>query len=199
MYKEKAYPQLPEDIREYIETTLVETMADDTSHLELPDIDTQYIEQIEYKSRDGFIADPSNYGGVTIGSSSYGGFMLGTGIFPSEPRVKRDVLDWQDQAHEAIKEEHPELSTDSEEYLDLVDEYITIDGSDVINFEARFLYHGEENGIHTASVSASVNTESPYHRSQYDYAQEVEIEWRTLEDLKRELPKAIEEVNGKIF
>ena len=76
-----------------------------------------------------------------------------------------------------------------------------------IMHEIRFMYHGEENGIHRASVSAAVNTEGPYHRSHISWApgvfcegsKEVEITWRTEGGLKRKLKKALAEVSKAVF
>ena len=74
--------------------------------------------------------------------------------------------------------------------------------------EFRFMYHGvNDKGIHEASVSAAINTESPYHRSSISWApnvfcegaKEVEIKWRTNAELKRKLDKAFKQVSKAIF
>lgn len=76
-----------------------------------------------------------------------------------------------------------------------------------IMHELRFLYHGKENGVHSASVSAAVNTEGPYHRSSISWApgvfcegsKELEITWRTQKELKTKLTKALAKVSKAVF
>ena len=76
-----------------------------------------------------------------------------------------------------------------------------------IMHELRFMYHGKENGVHSASVSAAVNTEGPYHRSSISWspstfcegAKEIEIKWRNNAELKRKLDKAFAKVSKVIF
>lgn len=81
------------------------------------------------------------------------------------------------------------------------------DDQSSIMHEIRFLYHGQEDGEHSASVSAAVNTEGPYHRSHISWspgtfcegAKEVEITWRTQSELKKKLTAALAKVSKAIF
>jgi hypothetical protein len=76
-----------------------------------------------------------------------------------------------------------------------------------IMYTMRFMYHGKDNGTHSASISAAVNTEGPYHRSHISWApnvfcegaKEVEITWRTQKELRQKLKKALEQVSKKVF
>mgnify|MGYP003439439781 CR=1 FL=1 len=86
-------------------------------------------------------------------------------------------------------------------------EYESLGGESTIMHEFRFLYHGQENGIHSASVSASINTEGPYHRSSISWApnvfcegaKEIEITWKSDAELKRKLKKALFDASNAIF
>lgn len=81
------------------------------------------------------------------------------------------------------------------------------DNSTVMH-EFRFMYHGKNRkGLHTASVSAAVNLEAPYHRSSISWApgvfcegaKEVEITWKNQAELKRKLSKALKQVSKAVF
>jgi hypothetical protein len=87
-------------------------------------------------------------------------------------------------------------------------EHECLGGSEnTIMFEVRFMYHGCENGIHSASVSAAVNTESPYHREKISWApnvfceggKEVEITWRKNNGLKLKLKRALNKVTSEVL
>lgn len=81
------------------------------------------------------------------------------------------------------------------------------DENSTVMHEFRFMYHGRENGLHSASVSAAVNLEAPYHRSSISWARdvfceggkEVEITWRNQAELKRKLAKALKQVSKAVF
>lgn len=82
------------------------------------------------------------------------------------------------------------------------------DSENSVMHELRFMYHGhDESGLHTASVSAAVNTEGPYHRSSISWSpktfcegsKEIEITWKNDAELKRKLDKAFKKVSKEIF
>ncbi len=103
------------------------------------------------------------------------------------------------KTHEELEEVTKYIEEGEHSYLN--------DDSSSIMHELRFMYHGKENGVHSASVSAAVNTEGPYHRSSISWspstfcegAKEIEIKWRNNAELKRKLDKAFAKVSKVIF
>jgi len=85
--------------------------------------------------------------------------------------------------------------------------YLGDSDSSSIMYEIRFMYHGCTNGIHSASVSAAVNTEGPYHRSSISWApnvfcegaKEVEITWKNQGGLETKLKKALKTTISEVF
>lgn len=94
----------------------------------------------------------------------------------------------------------------SQRIQDIEYDYLSGEYSSIMH-ELRFMYHGKENGLHSASVSAAVNTEGPYHRTHIQWApnvfcegsKEVEITWHNNAELKRKLDKAFKQVSKVIF
>lgn len=103
-------------------------------------------------------------------------------------------------------EEKKELNQMLNDIQEMESERLSGDDSSIMH-ELRFMYHGKENGLHSASVSAAINTEAPYHRSSISWAKdvfcegsnEVEIAWKTDKELKSKLAKALKHVTGKVF
>lgn len=90
---------------------------------------------------------------------------------------------------------------------DLEHDYLSGESESIMH-EIRVMYHGQDsNGMHSASVSAAVNTEGPYHRSHISWApnvfcegaKEVEVSWKTNAELKRVLTKALATVSKAVF
>jgi hypothetical protein len=111
------------------------------------------------------------------------------------PEAKQNYHDLYELGHGSLAERFDET----------VREYSS---EDTIMLEVRIMYHGiDESGLHSASVSAAVNWESPYHRSSISWmpgfkcedSKEVEVEFRNLREAKAKLSKAIELVMSKIF
>lgn len=69
------------------------------------------------------------------------------------------------------------------------------------------MYHGQEAGIHKASVSVAINTEGPYHRSHIPWSpdtfcegtKEIEISWKTESGLKKKLVKALKQAKEEVL
>lgn len=104
------------------------------------------------------------------------------------------------------EDETEELYEMLREIENLEGERLTNESSSIMH-ELRFMYHGKESGVHTASVSAALNTEGPYHRTSISWApsvfcegsKEVEIKWRNNKELKEKLEKALKLVSKAIF
>jgi hypothetical protein len=117
-----------------------------------------------------------------------------------ENKITKDKVnhtDLSDLYHKATNDKTlVEILTDFEErevsYLS--------DEQSSIMFETRFLYHGYENGVHSASISAAVNTEGPYHRSHISWSpntfcegvKEIKIKWKNEKEFKEKFKKALE-------
>lgn len=94
-----------------------------------------------------------------------------------------------------------------ERFQDLEHSYLT-DSESTVMHELCFLYHGkDETGCYSATVSAAVNTEAPYHRKSIAWTpetfceggNEVEIKWKNNAELKRKLTKAFNKVSDQTF
>lgn len=92
-------------------------------------------------------------------------------------------------------------------FKDLEHSYLTDEQSTVMH-ELCFLYHGkDEQGCHTATVSAAVNTEAPYHRKSIPWTPEtfceggteIDIKWKNNAELKRKLTKAFNKASEGTF
>ena len=100
-----------------------------------------------------------------------------------------------------------ELESMIREIQDMECEGLSGNDSSIMH-ELQFFYHGKDSkGFHSASVSAAVNTEAPYHRQSIPWAssvfcegvKEIEIQWRNNAELKRKLDKAFAKVSKMIF
>ena len=121
-------------------------------------------------------------------------------ILNSGPCQYHDIQDRIDQGAKDLK---PVLRR----IEDLECKYLSGEQSSIM-YEVQFMYHGtDENGVHMASVSCAVNTEGPYHRRSISWAKDVfcegakelEVEWRTLKELKTKLKKALDTCASEVF
>jgi hypothetical protein len=114
-------------------------------------------------------------------------------------RIIQDLIDGSEGSNSDLQ---PVLR----EIENLEDQYLRGDDSSIMH-ELRFMYHGKGKGLHTASISAAINTEGPYHRSSIPWAsnvfcegaKEIEITWKNNAELKRKLAKAFAKVSKAIF
>lgn len=111
-------------------------------------------------------------------------------------------INTQDILNKSIKEKQHWLN----KIQDLETEYLNDDNSTIMH-ELRFMYHGKVNGVHSANVSAAINTEAPYHRSSIPWApnifcegaKEIEIEWTTNKELKNILNDTLQSLIKSVF
>jgi hypothetical protein len=79
--------------------------------------------------------------------------------------------------------------------------------NNTIMYSIRFMYHGSIDGIHSASISAAVNTEGPYHRSHISWApgvfcegaKEIEVSWKNQKELAKILDKKLAKLAKEVL
>lgn len=156
-------------------------------------------EPIESRRRDGFIPAGSNHGGYeSIGFISHH-VCYDTNSVRALEAASNAAL----QANEAALEEYDSLvdagkkpDQEREEWIDDFCGNWLQDEDQMLSL--RFLYHGQTDGIHSATIDVAINWEAPYFRfglGMSDY-REIEIEFKNENDLKtildRELPELLE-------
>lgn len=189
------YPDLPIETQGIIEDLCTETLEETEGH------GPQEPEQIEFQSRDGFMAFSHNHGGITIKHFTDIGYIMGSGYMPSHVEASKEIERQYDYAMECAREEFFDakkedlkaLGIDSKDHekLNYHDLYEMKQGSlaeelseyesestsfehSSVMYEVQFMYHGiNEEGQHEASVSCAVNTEGPYHRRSISWAPNV--------------------------
>jgi hypothetical protein len=198
--------------------------------------DDECIEELEYESRDGFMPFSHNHGGIQYRNFTDLMGYFGGGYSVShkgaakeiERQIELSLNMASENTYEKFKsifdrlaikkenvtysylqdltEEHPELE-DTVQYIQDAEQECLCGDENSIMHEFRFMYHGKEDGKHSASVSAAVNTEGPYHRSHISWApgvfcegsKEVEITWKTQSELKKKLKAALAKVSKAVF
>lgn len=148
------------------------------------------IEELEFQSRDGFIANSFNWGGINkIGYTSLS-WVQSTGYNSGSTEFNKKLDEYIEYNLKLAKEAALELKIDTstedgqEKLWEIEFEHLSDDSSSIL-IDARFMYHGEN----TASFSVSLNaSDAPYFRSKHcDKALEVEIEWVDAVDLEKQL------------
>lgn len=198
---------------------LVQEAADDLAEC----YEGAEVEPIECISRDGFYAASDNCGGYIYRGFTDVLMIWGSGNYPQSKEARKQIDKQyetnEEYAREDFKEEFKNVPKDKQNYHDLIelglenlaerfDERVSENGSeDTIMYEIRILYAGiDENGEHTAYVSAAVNWEGPYHRSHISWmpgfkcedSKEVCVTFKGLRDAKEKIKKALTKVT-KIF
>lgn len=187
------------------------------------------VDELECRSRDGFIPFSHNKGGLNVSGFTDLSGIWGSGYYPSNSKSKDRIetlveSSLQDATkaffnkheetlakfkiervsqvdyHTLSDSEHQELKDLAEELSEFENEYLQGDSSTVM-YSIRIMYHGRDSrGVHSASISAALNTEAPYHRSKYDdNTKEVEITWMKSTALKTKLTKALKTVTKAVF
>lgn len=188
-------------------------------------------EEIECRSRDGFIPHWFNRGGLEVRVFKTLGDLLSSGAQVSHKKAQAEIerqTEYMLKLHrEHVFEKFQDLlktkgiAPDKINYSDLnylaeqdadlkqvanyfedTEHDFLDDSESTIMFTVRFMYHGKIDGEHSASISAAVNTEGPYHRSHISWApeifcegaKEIEITWRNQTELKKALKRALETV-----
>jgi hypothetical protein len=169
------------------------------------------IEAVECRARDGFMPFSHNCGGWEATAFDY----LNHGLSYSSKEANAQIEKTMQQAMEYglsemglpkdTKWADLNLSEEQEEALREHEDSYLEDETIMVSF--RVLYHGvDENGKHSASVSAAINWEAPYHRSHISWmpgfkcetAKEVEVTWKNLREAKTKIKAALAKV-GRIF
>lgn len=222
------YKELPLEIQELIQKILEEHFNKNILVDTWGQNGSFSIDEIECERRDGFIPHSFNKGGIEIKGFSDLFAVWGSGYYPKNKKslkaIEKTIYYSLDCAKESFFEHNKEilnkykLSLDDINYHDLKDskydeikslaeKYSEYEDKNLqgdystIMYSIRFMYHGKDSkGIHTASISAAINTEAPYHRQHYDdNSKEIEISWRKESGLKTKLIKALKFVCGEVF
>ena len=224
------FDQLPNLTQTMIKRLITDAFEHEARHFETFGPEGSYrVEELECRSRDGFIPHSHNRGGIDVSGYTTLDFMNGSGYLPSNEKSREHVQAAIDSglqsATEAFFEKHAEVlakhgittvaqvsysdfnNSKIEELQDLAEElseyereYIGGDNSTVM-VQYRVMYHGQgSEGIHSMTVFASINTEAPYHRGKYDdNVSEIEITWRKGSALKTKLVKALKDSAKAVF
>lgn len=227
---ESYFDELPQAVQDSVRELLLETIE----QVEGWKSGDEMIDELECRARDGFIPRSFNRGGFVAHQFTDLSALESSGKSVAHERAAAEIqrqIDYGYQcARETFFEHHKQelealgITSNDDERLNYHDLYELKQGrlaeelseyerenlsddSSSIMFEARFMYHGKLDGVHSASVSCAVNTEGPYHRSHISWApnvfcegaKEVEIEWRTPSELKRKLKSALKRTSGEVF
>lgn len=176
--------------------------------------DKECLADIECERRGGFIPFDTNRGGINYNNFSdlieYHGGCYKCAHHEADKEIARQIEVSREFAIDAWTENKGKKPTKkqqrSEEFYEYFDENLRGDDSSIMhNF--CFLYHGKSDKMHSASVSAAINTEGPYHRTHIAWAsnvfcegsKEVEITWTSDRELKTKLKAALAECSKAIF
>ena len=195
-----------------------------------PFSDDDRTNDIECHSRDGFIPYAHNRGGIQVRAFTDLSSIEGSGYFPSAARsrdkIENEISEELVRIREAFFEKHEEVLTAlgyglddcsyhrleelevkhaelkgfTNAFSELEHDYLGSECNSVM-YLLQFMYHGkDENGKHSASIAAALNTEAPYHRAGHcELAKEVVITWKTERQLKEKLAKALTKTVNAIF
>lgn len=229
------FDELPESIQDLVRECIIDA-AQDRGGPDGWKSDAECIDEVECRSRSGFSPFSHNKGGLMYRNfadlMSYWGGGYNVSHKKANEEIQRQIeysfeclRDYLYKKYESIlkplkiteeqctyhdlnelADKHPELEGAASDLEDSECEFLSGDENSIMH-EIRFMYHGSENGIHRASISAAVNTEGPYHRSHISWApnvfcegaKEVEITWRTEGGLKTKLIKALKLVTSEVF
>lgn len=223
------FEDLTKGVQEIVKELLVDA-ADESISVDLFKRSEDAIDSIECHSRDGFIAWDHNRGGFEYSNFTCIGTMEGSGYFPkakaSNDKVSKIInASYQESAEiffednealfkkfgitiaqctyrniEELEQANPELKGKAEELSELECSNMSDENSTVM-YNLRFMYHGKSvKGLHSASVSAALNFEAPYHRpGREELAKEIEITWRNVSELKRKLRAALKKTVKEVF
>lgn len=223
------FEDLSKGVQEIVKELIIDA-ANDSINVEIYKRDEDAIDSVECHSRDGFIPHSFNRGGIQYTNFTDLSSMWGSGCYPtaerSNDKAQAAVDESLQHASETffennrellnklgitiaqcsyseiqeLEEKNSELKYKSEELADLENEFMSGEQNSVM-FNLRFMYHGKSaKGLHSASVSAALNFEAPYHRpGRQEFAKEIEITWRNVSELKRKLRLALKKTTKEVF
>lgn len=150
----------------------------------------QSIDDLEFRSRDGFLANHYNRGGVDLINITSISHLIGSGH-----HLGLSIEDWVSESEEAnfkfVKESHPEMDTESEEFHNKVYE-MGLDDYDTVAWRIRVMYEGS--GV--LCVYAGYDKDAPYFRWNSKSDVNFEIKFKTLSGLKRQLKALSKKIEG---
>jgi hypothetical protein len=209
-----------ENVRDLLNDKIGEAVEEVDFRYEIPE---WRMDEVEHKSRDGFIAWTD--GGVEATGFAYGRYLIGSGVGLPTNTLDAQLAKWDDDAHdhavEWFSEEYPEifsqLTIQTEENLsygllyengmgDLAeeldqarDEYLE---EDSIMFQIGAYYYRPENdrgkdGKHTIYLYGVVNMEAPYHRKgNFEDYKDLYITFDSISELETKLDQSIPKIVG---
>jgi hypothetical protein len=203
----KQYADEMPKLMEYLKDTLTDSFNNDV-RAEVYEVQS---EELECRSRDGFMPFDHNRGGVRILGFSDVRCIMGSGTIPNNKQASKAIegQDTQNREYalEALNEKHgTKFTTNDNLPEDMQNELWEIqdEGSseDSILFYIQAKYEGSVNGVHTLYVTACINWESPYHRSHISWlpdfvtesSKSVEIKFKNATELRTRLKKALKQV-----
>lgn len=224
------FEQLPDDVRDLVRNMVADTIEQVDGWKSTDET----LSDVECHARSGFMPHSFNRGGIEANQFTDLAALESRGYSVSHKGAQKAIESSMECGRTYARESFYESNTEelnalgikspkskkleyhalydmgqgrlAEELDQCVQENLSDDSSSIM-FSVRFMYHGTEDGIHSASVSCAVNTEGPYHRQSIPWApdvfcegaKEVEIKWTTLAQLKRELSKALKLTSEKVF
>lgn len=218
------FENLAKGTQEMVKDAILE--ATDFIQVDMWKNDSDSLEEIECHSRDGFMAFDHNRGGLEYSNFTDLMGIWGSGYFPKATKSHDYVqvlVDYnlQSATKAFFDKNRAELgklgikaiskvsyhdlyecgeSKLAEELSEYENEHTSGEQSSVM-YNLRFMYHRKDaKGIHTASVSAAINCEAPYHRpGRNELSKEIEISWKNQNELKKKLKLSFAKVSKEIF
>lgn len=171
--------------------------------------------EMEYKSRDGFMANPYNKGGFELKVFENVNSIVGSGSMPSSKEANKRIERMDNYNRELALEElgytEKDLDKDDKKYEELYDKKDEIGSEDTIMFQVNVMYTGYERGAHSAYVQVIVNWECPYHRTSAAVSRDIgqafvsedvfekKIKWKTNRSFRTQVLKHVKNGIKKLF
>jgi hypothetical protein len=151
--------------------------------------DYDSINELEYQSRDGFIASSSNHGGLDLLKMASVPLLIGRGEHFGLA-IEDKVNEFFEYLLKCIKEDNPELSDDEvhEKAYEEANEY------DDIAWRVRLLYRGDN----TLDIFVGYDFDAPYFRWYGPDILETTIMFNDNEDLRKQLEDITDKINNAI-
>jgi hypothetical protein len=160
---------------------------------------TEGVEQIDCRSRSGFIPNSWNHGGLDLEFRSDLRMCFGTGVVPND-YIQGEIDRMLDMAYEYAKEQGIDINTEDEKVRERIyeieDSYLEVP----VWLGVRCMYEGIENGIHTLKVYVGCNVSEYYgsHGKESKTLAEFEIRFRNASGLNRQLERITKKVENKL-
>lgn len=163
--------ELNDTLKEWLET--IDMPFDDVSELS--------IENFEFRSRDGFSAHSHNKGGLDLITVTTIDRLVGSGE-QSGLEIEKWVDTQYDETYKQVVEDNPTLDSQSDEFYNELDASFCND-YDAVAYRIRAMYEGD--GV--LRIYSGYDKDAPYFRFKGAVSFEVEIKFKTISGLKRQL------------